>query len=232
MTSGTAQTTINRSEVVDIEIPPHGLPGCLRLPPNPRGVVVFAHGSGSSRNSPRNIYVAEALQKRGFATIVFDLLSEEEAENRANIFDIPLLAERVVSACKWASTANWTRGLPVGLFGASTGAAVALEAAAELCGQVSALVSRGGRPDLAAALDEVRMPTLLIVGGSDRDILGLNRAALAMIAGPKKLQIVPGATHLFPEPGTLDAVAAAAAEWFGRYCAQRGDEQEQRSTRF
>lgn len=228
MTSGTAQTTINRSEVIDIEIAPHGLPGCLRLPPNPRGVIVFAHGSGSSRNSARNVYVAEALRELGFATLVFDLPSEQEAEDRADVFDIPLLVERTVNACKWASAANWTRGLPVGLFGASTGAAAALQAAAELGDQVSALVSRGGRPDLAAALEEVRMPTLLIVGGSDRDILGLNRAALAVLAGPKKLQIVPNATHLFSEPGTLDAVAAAAAEWFGHYCRQSEDKEERR----
>lgn len=231
MISGTAHTTIKRSEFVDIEMPPHGLPGCLRLPPDPRGIVVFAHGCGSNRESPRNVYVAEALRKQGFATVVFDLLSEQEAANRANVFDIALLTKRMVSACRWALAARHTRGLPVGLLGASTGAAAALQAAAELGDQVTALVSRGGRPDLASALEEVRTPTLLIVGGSDRDILGLNRAALAMLAGPKKLQIMPDATHLFSEPGALDAVAAAAAEWFGRYCRQRGDEQERRQAR-
>ncbi|MDK1491214.1 dienelactone hydrolase family protein [Sinorhizobium sp. 7-81] len=228
MTFGTVQLTTNGSEAIAIEISPHDLPGCLRLPSDPRGVVVFAHGCGSNRESPRNVYVAEVLRKQGFATVVFDLLSEQEAANRVNVFDIPLLTKRMVGACRWALAARYTRGLPVGLFGASTGAAAALQAAAELGDQVSALVSRGGRPDLASALEEVRTPTLLIVGGSDRDILGLNRAALAMLSGPKKLQIVPDATHLFSEPGALDAVAAAAAEWFGRYCGQRENEQERR----
>ncbi|WP_018237645.1 dienelactone hydrolase family protein [Ensifer sp. BR816] len=229
MTSGPAQITTNQTEVIDVEISPHGLPGCLRLPPRPRGVIIFAHGSGSSRKSPRNVYVAEALRGQGYASLLFDLLSDREAESRANVFDIQLLAKRLVGACKWARMAHETRGMPIGLFGASTGAAAALEAAVELGDQVSAVVSRGGRPDLAGAvLEAVTSPTLLIVGGRDPDVLGLNRAALAMLDGPKKLHTIPGATHLFSEPGALDAVISAAADWFDAYCRQRDNEQERR----
>lgn len=230
MTSSTdEQITADRPEVIDVEISPYGLPGCLHLPSNPHSVIIFAHGSGSSRQSPRNVYVAEALRRRGFASLLFDLLSEGEAANRANVFDIQLLAKRLVGACRWAQTARETHGMPIGLFGASTGAAAALEAAAELGDRVCAVVSRGGRPDLAeAVLEAVRAPTLLIVGGHDRDVLGLNRAALAMLGGPKELHIVPGATHLFSEPGALDAVIAAAADWFDSYCRQRDHEQERR----
>lgn len=223
MTSDREHATAPRRNLIDVDIPPHGLPGCLRLPAKPRGVVVFAHGSGSSRVSPRNIYVAEALGRKGFATVLFDLLSESEAASRATVFDIPLLAERLVGACEWVLGAAETRELPVGLFGASTGGAAALVAAVELGDRVSAVVSRGGRPDLAeTVLDRVKTPTLLIVGERDREVLGLNRAAFAMLAGPKQLEIVPSATHLFSEPGTLDAVIAAAAEWFERYCCQNG----------
>ncbi|MEK1931212.1 MAG: alpha/beta family hydrolase [Pararhizobium sp.] len=222
-------TTEDRSMVIEVEIPPFGLPGDLRLASKPRGVIVFAHGSGSSRYSPRSVYVAEALGRQGFATLLFDLLGEREAENRSNVFDISLLTRRLVGACKWALATRETQELPMGLFGASTGAAAALEAAAELGRQVSAVVSRGGRPDLAGAvLKEVRTPTLLIVGGRDYDVLDLNEAALAMLAGPKSLQVVPDATHLFSEPGALDAVIAAAADWFGTYCRQPENEQEGR----
>lgn len=218
-----------RPDVIDVEISPNGLPGCLRLPANPRGVIVFAHGSGSSRQSPRNAYVAEALRRQDFATLLFDLLSEREAANRANVFDIPLLAKRLVGACGWVEAAHDTQGLPIGLFGSSTGAAAALEAAADLGDQVFAVVSRGGRPDLAAAvLEEVTTPTLLVVGGRDYDVLGLNRAALAMLAGPKKLQVIPGATHLFSEPGALDAVITAAAGWFDIYCGRNENDEERR----
>lgn len=212
-----------RTDVIEVEIPPHRLPGLLRLPASPRGVIVFAHGSGSSRQSPRNTYVAEALRRRGFATLLFDLLSEREAENRANVFDIRLLADRLVGACGWVATTPDTRRLAIGLFGASTGAAAALEAAAELGDRVFAVVSRGGRPDLAAAvLEEVSTPTLLVVGGDDEDVLRLNQAALAKIAGPKRLEIIPGATHLFSEPGALDAVIEAAADWFESHCGRDG----------
>ncbi|QFI69760.1 Protein-L-isoaspartate O-methyltransferase [Sinorhizobium alkalisoli] len=186
-------------------------------------MIVFAHGSGSSRHSPRNTYVAEALRRRGFATLLFDLLSGREAENRANVFDIRLLADRLVDACSWVATAPGARGLAIGLFGASTGAAAALVAAAELGDRVFAVVSRGGRPDLAAAvLEGVGTPTLLVVGGDDEDVLRLNRAALAKIAGPKRLEIIPGATHLFSEPGALDAVIEAAADWFESHCGRNG----------
>lgn len=219
----------DRPEVIDVEILPYGLPGCLRLPPEPRGVIVFAHGSGSSRLSPRNAYVAKALLRHGFATLLFDLLSEREAANRANVFDIGLLAERLVGACRWIGAAPDTQGLPIGLFGSSTGAAAALEAAADLGNQVFAVVSRGGRPDLAAAvLEDVKTPTLLIVGGRDYDVLGLNRAAFAMLADPKKLEVVPGATHLFSEAGTLDAVINAAADWFDIHCGRSGKEGKRR----
>ncbi|MCA1490516.1 dienelactone hydrolase family protein [Ensifer sp. NBAIM29] len=212
-----------RTDVIEVEIPPHRLPGFLRLPESPRGVIVFAHGSGSSRQSPRNTYVAEALRRRGFATLLFDLLSGWEAENRANVFDIRLLADRLGDACSWVATAPGTRGLAIGLFGASTGAAAALVAAAELGDRVFAVVSRGGRPDLAAAvLEGVGTPTLLVVGGDDEDVLRLNRAALAKIAGPKRLEIIPGATHLFSEPGALDAVIEAAADWFESHCGRNG----------
>lgn len=219
---------VDRPDVIDVEVTPNGLPGSLRLPKEPRGVIVFAHGSGSSRHSPRNGYVAEALRRQDFATLLFDLLSDREAADRANVFDVRLLTERLVSACAWTETTQTTRGLPIGLFGASTGAAAALSAAAELGDRVLAVVSRGGRPDLATpVLEEVRTPTLLIVGGRDHDVLGLNRAALAMLSGPKKLQIIPGATHLFSEPGALDAVIAAAADWFASHCARKGREREE-----
>lgn len=199
---------------------PFDLPGSLRLPSHPRGVVVFAHGSGSSRLSPRNVHVAEALGQAGFATLLFDLLTKGEEEDRANVFDIPLLAKRLVAAVEWLAGTE-TSGLPIGLFGASTGAAAALVAAAVLGDTVAAVVSRGGRPDLAAAaLEKVRIPTLLIVGGSDLEVLRLNRGALTLLAGPKELRVIPNATHLFSEPGALDAVIDAARYWFEHYLIQ------------
>ncbi|MEP9375019.1 dienelactone hydrolase family protein [Mesorhizobium sp. KR1-2] len=210
-------------EVIDVAITPLDLPGCLRLPPSPFGIVVFAHGSGSSRLSPRNVYVAEALGQAGLGTLLFDLLSPVEELDRANVFDIPLLSRRLTAAVEWTGATTRTRGLPIGLFGSSTGAAAALVAAARLGDQVAAVVSRGGRPDLAdAALEEVGAPTLLIVGGNDIEVLRLNQAALAQLAGPKQLVIIPGATHLFSEPGALDAVVEAARDWFGGYLGRDG----------
>jgi len=191
------------------------LEGLLTVPDGAKGLVVFAHGSGSSRFSPRNTYVASALNRRGLATLQFDLLTEAEAGDRANVFDIPLLGARVVEALNWVRSDAETAGLAVGLFGASTGAAAALIAAAELPGQVVAVVSRGGRPDMAAGvLDRVRAPTLLIAGGLDDVVIELNEQALQSLTCEKRLDIVPGATHLFEEPGTLDQVIVAAGDWF------------------
>lgn len=191
------------------------LEGLLTIPGNAVGLVIFAHGSGSSRLSPRNALVAGALNRRGLATLQFDLLTDAEARDRANVFDIPLLGGRVLDALRWAHAEKVTTMLPVGLFGASTGAAAALIAAAEKPDHVAAVVSRGGRPDLAAAvLDRVRAPTLLIVGGADHGVIELNERALQALACEKKIHIVPGATHLFEEPGKLDEVVEAAGDWF------------------
>ncbi len=195
------------------------LQGSLFAPERARGIVLFAHGSGSSRMSPRNRAVAQTLTGAGFAALLFDLLSEAEelAERDTGVlrFDIALLAERLMAATDWVQQNPVTAGLPIGYFGASTGAAAALVAAAALPEVVRAVVSRGGRPDLAGdALPKVRTPTLLIVGGNDAPVIEMNRAALALIGGKKRLQIVPGATHLFEEPGTLEQVAELARDWF------------------
>jgi putative phosphoribosyl transferase len=201
------------------------LEGTLSLPKDPRGIVLFAHGSGSSRHSPRNRYVAEVLQSHGIATVLFDLLTREEesADQRTGElrFDIGLLAGRLVGATKWATQLAATRTLTIGYFGASTGAAAALVAAAHLPHLIAAVVSRGGRPDLAAeALGKVRAPVLLIVGGKDETVITLNRQALSRLQCPEKqLVIIPGATHLFEEAGTLEQVARAAADWFAQYLA-------------
>jgi putative phosphoribosyl transferase len=197
------------------------LNGDLSLPSNARGLVVFAHGSGSSRHSPRNKTVAEVLQHGRFATLLLDLLTPQEELADATTaefrFDIPMLADRLVGAIDWARAHPQTSSLPVGLFGASTGAAGALMAATRR-NAVSAVVSRGGRPDLAeAALDAVAVPTLLIVGGHDEVVIGLNKQALARLKGLKKLEIVPGATHLFEEPGALQQVARMTKGWFEQY---------------
>jgi putative phosphoribosyl transferase len=191
----------------------------LAIPDQPRGIVLFAHGSGSSRFSRRNRYVAEVLQGVGLATLLMDLLTpgEEEAERftRHLRFDIELLADRLGAAVQWVSRQPETSNLSLGLFGASTGAAAALVAAARDPDRVAAVVSRGGRPDLAAeALADVRAPTLLIVGGADEVVLDLNRDALATLRCEKRLEIVPGATHLFEEPGALEQAAELAAQWF------------------
>jgi dienelactone hydrolase len=206
-----------------VAIPPLGLEGNLAVPPGARGLVAFAHGSGSSRLSPRNTYVAERLQDRGLATLLFDLLLEDEARDRAKVFDIALLAERLETARQWLREDARTRDLAIGYFGASTGAAAALIAAAG-DPQIAAVVSRGGRPDLAGdALPKVRAPTLLIVGGADTAVLALNEEALADLAGPKRLSVVEGATHLFEEPGSLDRVVDLAGEWFGQQFTRAAD---------
>jgi len=192
--------------------------GDLVLPGSAGGLVLFAHGSGSSRHSPRNRQVAAALNERGLATLLLDLLTPDEELDRANVFDIPLLAERLVAATRWARTDAQIVGLPVGYFGASTGAGAALWAAAELGDEIRAVVSRGGRPDLAAPrLAAVRAPVLLIVGGYDDVVLELNRQARSMLRAPSELSIVPGATHLFEEPAALEEVSRLAGEWFGRH---------------
>jgi putative phosphoribosyl transferase len=206
------------AEVYTVRIPPIGLAGTLRIPAGAAALVIFAHGSGSSRLSPRNMAVAEGLNEHGLATLLFDLLTVEEEADRANVFAIPLLAERVIDAVDWTGGEPLTRPLRLGLFGASTGAAAALVAAARLGGQVGAVVSRGGRPDLAGdVLDHIHTPTLLIVGGADDVVIELNEQAFARLPGPKALEIVPGATHLFPEPGALEAVIGHAARWFKLY---------------
>lgn len=201
-----------------VRIPPLNLAADLAVPARPRGLVIFAHGSGSSRLSPRNRWVADALGRAGYATLLFDLLTEAEAVHRANVFDIDLLAQRLASAIDWAGAEPELASLPIGLFGASTGAAAALVAASEVPEKVAAVVSRGGRPDLAGdALEKVKAPTLLLVGGLDRVVIGMNEDALARLTCEKKLEVIPGASHLFEEPGTLEAVANAAAAWFIRY---------------
>ena len=195
------------------------LEGDLQLPDHATGIVLFAHGSGSSRHSSRNQFVAGVLQNAGLATLLFDLLTrEEESVDRYTAelrFDISLLADRLLAATQWLGQDQATRALPVGYFGASTGGAAALVAAAAVPERVAAVVSRGGRPDLAgAALPQVRAPTLLIVGGDDLQVLELNRNAMARMRAEVRLEIVPGATHLFEEPGALEEVARLARDWF------------------
>jgi len=194
------------------------LQGILGLPEKPAGVVLFAHGSGSGRLSPRNTLVARTLQGGGLATLLLDLLEEREAEDRRKVFDIDLLADRLLAATAWLAQAPATGSLRVGYFGASTGAGAALQAAARSPALVAAVVSRGGRPDLAGPyLSNVMAPTLLIVGGDDQPVIQMNREALALLTCPKELVIVPGATHLFEEPGTLEQVADLALKWFERH---------------
>ena len=191
------------------------LEGILRLPNGPRGVVVFAHGSGSGRLSPRNNFVAHQLQQDGLATLLLDLLTEEEADDRRNVFDIDLLADRLLVTKGWLEKEPRTKNLGIGYFGASTGAGAALQASAREPSNIKAVVSRGGRPDLAESyLPSVTAPTLLIVGGHDEPVIEMNQAAYHLLTCEKKLIIVPGATHLFEEPGTLEQVAEYAGRWF------------------
>jgi dienelactone hydrolase len=202
------------------------LAGELQLPPGATGLVLFAHGSGSSRHSPRNQFVARRLHSAGMGTLLFDLLTaaEEQAEARSGAlrFNIPLLAARLVGATRWAMEHSAARDLRFGYFGASTGAAAALIAAADLPEVIGAVVSRGGRPDLAgAALERVRAPTLLIVGGSDTAVIALNEKARDQLRCEKAMRIVPGASHLFEEPGALEAVAGLAAAWFADHLVGR-----------
>lgn len=211
-------------ETFEVQVPVNGghgrplqLQGRLCLPAPPTGLVLFAHGSGSSRHSPRNAYVASVLHESWIGTLLFDLLTEQEATDRVNVFDVPLLAERLLAAIRFVSGLEQTRHLPLGLFGASTGAAAALVAAAAEP-RVSAIVSRGGRPDLAGRkLRAVRAPTLLIVGGDDAEVLALNRQASAELECERQVAVIPGATHLFEEPGTLEEAARLASEWFARH---------------
>ena len=209
--------TDDESRTVVIETDGVRLPGDLVLPTDLAGVVVFAHGSGSSRRSPRNVWVAERLHAERLGTLLFDLLTETESVDRDKVFDIPLLAARLREAARWVVGEN--PGVPLGLFGASTGAAASLVAASTLQ-NVEAIVSRGGRPDLAGdALERVTAATLLIVGERDGQVVGLNREAQARMGHQTRLEIVPGATHLFEEPGALERVADLAAGWFGVHLA-------------
>jgi dienelactone hydrolase len=194
------------------------LAGRIRVPDSASGLVVFAHGSGSSRHSPRNAFVAETLVDAGLGTLLFDLLTPEEERDRRNVFDVALLGSRLEAVASWLAEHPATASLPIGYFGASTGAAAALWAAATT--DAAAVVSRGGRPDLAGdRLSQVRCPTLLIVGGVDHDVLGLNREAFAKLQCPRKLEVVPGASHLFEEPGALERVADLAVGWFVQHLA-------------
>lgn len=194
------------------------LSGFLGIPPKPMGVVLFAHGSGSGRFSPRNRFVAHHLQQGGMATLLIDLLMTGEEEDRRNVFDIDLLADRVLVASAWLRDQAGTKGLALGYFGASTGAGAALQAAACAAIPIGAIVSRGGRPDLAEPyLPQVTAPTLLLVGGEDHPVIEMNQQAYRLLRCPKQLTIIPGATHLFEEPGTLEQVAEHATKWFQRH---------------
>jgi putative phosphoribosyl transferase len=207
----------------EIQVPPINLPGTLNLPSAPAALVVFAHGSGSSRFSPRNMRVAKDLNESAMATLLFDLLTPAEEDDRANVFNIPLLAERLIDAVRWIDGQPNLARLPLGFFGASTGAAAAIVAAAALGDRIRAVVSRGGRPDLAgAALENVRAPTLLIVGGADFGVIDFNEQALARLQAPKTMEIVPGASHLFPKPGALEAVIRHAVRWFTHHFGSDG----------
>ncbi len=220
--NGQEQQTRTNSRPVAIPLTEATVQGDLNVPEAARGLVLFAHGSGSSRHSPRNQFVAQVLREAGFATLLMDLLTPEEevidARTAALRFDIELLARRLTEVTWWVVDQQQTGNLPIGYFGASTGAAAALVSAAELPDLVAAIVSRGGRPDLAGeALRQVVAPTLLIVGGHDRTVLDLNRRAFAILPGEKALEVIPGATHLFEEPGALESVADLARQWFIRY---------------
>ncbi len=202
-------------ELVKINVGNIALEGKLGIPDNAGGIVIFSHGSGSSRLSPRNNYVAEKLRQNGFATLLFDLLTPEEDLDYMNRFNTDLLSKRLEAVTQWIQQNEKTKELPIGYFGASTGAASALYASAELKNGIKTIVSRGGRPDLAEDyLENVKVPVLLIVGGNDHLVINLNKKAMEKIKSKKELKIVPGASHLFEEPGTLDQVADLSIEWF------------------
>ena len=216
----------SRSVGTEVRIPCGSvkLAGEVTMPPGAPGLVLFAHGSGSSRNSPRNQFVAEILRRNGTATLLFDLLTPEEeaSSGRRLVFNIPLLAQRLIDATRWLARRAETRHLGIGYFGASTGAAAALIAAAELGATVDAVVARGGRPDLAGeALPRVNAPTLFIVGGKDEPVLTWNRQAYERLTCAKELHVIAGATHLFEEPGALEEVARLASHWFRHHLRPR-----------
>ncbi|MEX0887527.1 MAG: dienelactone hydrolase family protein [Phycisphaeraceae bacterium] len=224
---------IQQADEVQVSTHDAGLPGSLVVPPNAAGLVAFAHGSGSSRFSVRNRYVAEVLQQANLATLLFDLLTADEHAVDARTghlrFDIELLTDRLGGAVAWAGRQRAVASLPLGLFGASTGAAAALRCAAAMRDRVAAVVSRGGRPDLAGdALAQVAAPVLLIVGGADEPVIKLNRRAADRLRGPHELHIVEGATHLFEEPGALEQVAERARDWFLEHLAGQGGSGRQR----
>lgn len=212
---------MSTSTLVHIPAGSATIEGMLEIPEHAVGLVLFAHGSGSSRHSPRNNYVAGVLRQAGVGTLLMDLLTPEEDRDYAQRFDIGLLTQRLLDAARWVGAREATRKLPLGFFGASTGAAAALEAAALLGQNATAVVSRGGRPDLASrkTLANMMAPTLLLVGGWDDGVIDLNQQAYDQLHCEKKLVIVPGATHLFEEPGTLEEVARLAAAWFARHFA-------------
>lgn len=210
---------LKKIKTVEIAINHINLPGSLFLPLKAKQLVIFAHGSGSSRFSPRNLLVAEYLYGQGIASLLFDLLTEEEDLIYENRFDIELIAKRLVEATKWLLKQSETKNFKFGYFGASTGAAAALEAAVKLSDKIEAVVSRGGRPDLAMPyLSKVKAPTLLIVGGWDEAVIELNKEAYSALTGIKKMVVIPEATHLFEEEGKLEEVAKEAAIWFKKYC--------------
>ncbi len=222
MASRSVSSSPDTLQDVHFNVPGGRIDGVLMLPGHAKGIVLFAHGSGSSRHSPRNQYVAQILQRAGFGTLLVDLLTrQEDAIDEYTLkfrFDIDRLADRLVIVIDWLSQQPATADLPIGLFGASTGAAAALQAAAARPGIVKTVVSRGGRPDLAGdALEHVQAPTLLIVGADDTPVIPLNESARQRLSAPAKQVLVPGATHLFEEPGTLDEVARLASGWFGQH---------------
>lgn len=214
-------------QVIEVEIPNEGdvkTKGTLSLPNHPKAMVIFAHGSGSSRFSPRNMEVASILNRAGIATLLFDLLTEEEARDRHNVFDIPFLGIRLISATKWLRQQEVSKNLSIGYFGASTGGGAALWAAGELDNDIAAVVSRGGRPDLALnRLPQVMAPTLLIVGEEDKDVIKLNQIAYRELKNAK-ISLIPHATHLFEEPGALEQVSMEAVEWFLKYCVGHSED--------
>ncbi len=218
--------TAKAERLVDVPSGPVHLEGMLEIPDGAQGIVLFAHGSGSSRFSPRNQFVAGVLRQGGMGTLLIDLLEESESQDRSKVFDIDLLAERLLSATDWLQADADTKDLAIGYFGASTGAAAALQAAAQRESVIKAVVSRGGRPDLAMEyLPKVTAPTLLIVGGDDYPVIPLNEEAYELLPGPKKLEIVAGAGHLFEEPGALEEVARLACEWFERRLLASADQE-------